>query len=98
MCAAIPFLVTLVYLSIYHERWVNNVRVKASEFMELGTLEVREPMEANLKYMRKFEMIDETGGFFQTLHGRIILIASIIVVSLICFYLAFILGFEGALF
>jgi len=98
MCSAIPFLVTLVYLSIYHERWVNNVRVKASEFMELGTLEVREPMEANLKYMRNLDMIDETGGFFQTIHGRIILIALIIVVALICFYLAFILGFEGALF
>ncbi|MFX1365217.1 MAG: hypothetical protein ACFFCE_05510 [Promethearchaeota archaeon] len=98
MCAAIPFLVTLVYLSFYHERWVNNVRVKASEFMELGTFEVREPLEANLKYMRNFEMIDETGGFFQTTIGRIILIILIIVVSLICFYLAFILGFEGALF
>jgi len=98
MCSAIPFLVTLVYLSVYHERWVNNVRVKASEFMELGTLEVREPSKANLKYMENPEMIDETGGFFQTTHGRIILIALIIVAALICFYLSFILGFEGALF
>ncbi|MFX1329191.1 MAG: hypothetical protein ACFE91_13770 [Promethearchaeota archaeon] len=98
MCAAIPFLVTLVYLSIYHERWVNNVRVKASEFMELGTLEVREPVKAKLKYMENPEMIDETGGFFQTTHGRIILITLIIVAALICFYLAFILGFEEALF
>ncbi|MFX1280539.1 MAG: hypothetical protein ACFFA3_14275 [Promethearchaeota archaeon] len=98
MCAGIPFLVTLVYLVFYHERWVNNVRVKASEFMELGTLEVREPREANLKYMKNSEMIDETGGFFQTTHGRVILIVLIIVVALICFYLAFILGFEEALF
>ena len=98
MCSAIPFLVTLVYLSVYHERCVNNVRVKASEFMEIGTLEVREPLEANLKYMKNSEMIDETGGFFQTTHGRIILITLIIIAALICFYLAFILGFEGALF
>jgi hypothetical protein len=98
MCAAIPFLVTLVYLSVFHERWVNNVRIHASEFMELGTLEVREPLKTNLKYMKNPEMIDETGGFFQTKPGKIILITLIIVAALVCCYLAFILGFEEALF
>ncbi|MFX0001680.1 MAG: hypothetical protein ACFE88_16335, partial [Candidatus Hermodarchaeota archaeon] len=97
MCAAIPFLVTLVYLSVFHERWVNNVRVKASEFMELGTLEVREPVKTNLKYMENPEMLDETGGFFQTTLGRIILFTLISVAAVICFYLAFVLGFEQAL-
>ncbi|MFX0034842.1 MAG: hypothetical protein ACFE9I_04275 [Candidatus Hermodarchaeota archaeon] len=98
MCAAIPFLVTLVYLSIFHERWVNNVRIKASEFMDLGTLEVREPSKVNLQYMENPKMIDETGGFFQTKLGRVTLIILIIVAALICFYLSFILGFEEALF
>jgi hypothetical protein len=98
MCAAMPFLVTLVYLSYYHERWVNNVRIRASEFMQLGTLEIRKPKIANLKYMNHPEMIDETGGFFQTSKGKIILLALIIVAAVICLYFAYVLGFEEALF
>jgi hypothetical protein len=98
MCAAMPFLVTLVYLSYYHERWVNNVRIRASEFMPLGTLEIRKPKTINLKYMNRPEMIDETGGFFQTSKGKIILLALIIIAAVICLYFAYVLGFEEALF
>jgi len=98
MCAASPFLVSLVYLSLFHSRWVNNVRIRASEFMTLGTLEIKKPDKAKLKYLSHPEMIDDVGGFFQTLPGRIILIILIIVASIVCMYLAFILGFEPALF
>ncbi len=98
MCTAIPFLVSLVYLSFFHERWVNNVRIRASEFMPLGTLQVKHPEKIGLKYLNNQEMIDETGGFFQKTHGTIILLALIIVASIICFYMAFVLGFEKALF
>lgn len=98
MSAAMPFLVTLVYLSYYHERWVNNVRIQASEFMQLGTLEIRKPKVANLKFMNHPEMIDETGGFFQTRNGKITLLVLIIVAAVICLYFAFVLGFEEALF
>ena len=98
MCAAAPFLVALVYLSYYHERWVNNVRIHASEFMQLGTLEIRKPKTINLKYMNRPEMIDETGGFFQTRKGKISLLALIIVAGFICLYFAYVLGFEEALF
>jgi hypothetical protein len=97
MCAAIPFIVTLAYLIFYHERWVNNVRVRASEFMPIGTLEVRKPDMSQMEYLKKPEMIDETGGFFQTSHGRIILLLLIIISAGVCLYLAFILGFEKAL-
>ncbi|MFX1337455.1 MAG: hypothetical protein ACFFDK_02470 [Promethearchaeota archaeon] len=98
MCAAAPFLVTLVYLSYYHERWVNNVRIRASEFMQLGTLEIRKPKMINLKYMNRPEMIDETGGFFQTKKGKLILFLLIIIAAFICLYFAYVLGFEEALF
>jgi len=98
MSAAIPFLVTLVYLTLYHERWVNNVRIRASEFMQVGTLEVRKPDIKTMDYLNKPDMIDETGGFFRTSLGRIILIGLIILSAILCIYLAFILGFEEALF
>jgi hypothetical protein len=97
MCSAIPFLVTLVYLIFYHERWVNNVRVQASEFMDVGTLEVRKPDMSKMVYLKKPEMIDETGGFFRTTVGRIILLLLIIISAIVCIYLSFILGFEEAL-
>lgn len=99
MGMAIPFLVSIIYFSYYHQQWVNNVRVRASEFMDLGTLEIRVPKQANLKYMKNPDMIDETGGFggfFQTTKGKIILIALIIFAALVCIYIGFILGFEGA--
>jgi hypothetical protein len=98
MCSAAPFLVTLVYLSYYHERWVNNVRIKASEFMQLGTLEIRKPKTINLKYMNRPEMLDETGGFFQTKKGKLILLVLIVVAAISCLYFAYVLGFEEALF
>ncbi|MFX0069581.1 MAG: hypothetical protein ACFFAO_00610, partial [Candidatus Hermodarchaeota archaeon] len=98
MCAAIPFLVTLVYLVVYHERWVNNVRVKASEFMQIGTMEIRKPDMSNMVYLKKPEMIDETGGFFRTTVGKIILLLLIVVAAIACIYMSFILGFEEALF
>jgi hypothetical protein len=97
MCAAIPFLVTLVYLTFYHERWVNNVRIRASEFMLVGTLEVRKPEMSTMEYLKKPEKIDETGGFFRTTLGKIILLILIIIVAIVCLYLAFVLGFEAAL-
>ncbi|MFW5895645.1 MAG: hypothetical protein ACOCT9_02755 [archaeon] len=99
MGSAIPFLVAIVYLSYFHQKWVNNVRVRASEFMDLGTLNIRKPKKDNLKYMNKPEMIDETGrfgGFFQTKNGKIILIVLIIVAAVICIYMGFIYGFEPA--
>ncbi|HEY0088946.1 MAG TPA: hypothetical protein VGB37_08885, partial [Candidatus Lokiarchaeia archaeon] len=99
MCAAIPFLVSLMYLSYFHQRWVNNVRIKASEFMPLGTLEVEKiPQKANLKYLGHPEMLKEERGFFQKPLGFIVLFALIIAVAIVCIYMAFILGFEAALF
>ena len=99
MCAAIPFLVSLMYLSYFHQRWVNNVRIKASEFMPLGTLEVEKiPPKANLKYLGHPEMLNEERGFFQKPIGFLVLFALIIAVAIVCIYMAFILGFEGALF
>ena len=98
MSAGTPFLVTLLYLSFYHSRWVNNVRIKASEFMPLGTMEIEKPKTTNLRYLTHPEMIDESGGFFQTPLGKIILIILIAIAGGICIYLAFILGFEEALF
>ncbi len=97
MSSAIPFIVTLIYLGYYHERWVNNVRIQSSEFMQVGTLEVRKPDKSILNYMNKPEMVDETGGFFRTQNGKIILLVLIILAAILCIYLAFILGFEEAL-
>jgi hypothetical protein len=65
--------------------------------MPIGTLEVRKPDMSQMEYLKKPEMIDETGGFFQTSHGRIILLLLIIISAGVCLYLAFILGFEKAL-
>jgi hypothetical protein len=93
MSAAVPFLVSLIYLSVYHQRWVNNVRIRASEFIQLGTLLIRKPRTEFLKYMNHPEMIDETEGFFQTKNGKILLISLIIIAAMISFYIAFILGF-----
>jgi len=98
MSAAIPFIVAFIYLAFYHERWVNNVRVQASEFMPVGTMEIRKPKTARMEYMNKPEMIDESGGFFQTKQGSILLLVLIIIAAIVCIYLAFILGFEEALF
>ncbi len=98
MSAAMPFLVTLVYLSLYHSKWVNNTRIRASEFMKLGTLEVENPKVENLKYLKHPDKFDTTSGFFQTTVGKIVLICLIGVAGAICIYLAFILGFEEALF
>lgn len=98
MSAAIPFLVTFVYLGYFHERWVNNVRIKASDFMPIGTMEVRKPRKARMEYMNMPDKIDESGGFFRTKQGRIILLALIIGVTVLCIWLAFILGYEFALF
>ena len=98
MSSAIPFLVTLIYLTVYHERWVNNTRIRASEFMQIGTLEVRKPDLSQMRYLKKPEMIDETGGFFRTTKGKIILLVLIFAAAIACIYMAFILGFEGALF
>jgi len=95
MSFPLPFLVTLVYLSRYHERWVNNVRVQASEFMELGTMEIRKPKLANIQYLKRSEMVDESGGFFQSKHGKIILLAFIILVAVICIYISFIMAFPS---
>ncbi|MFO8019017.1 MAG: hypothetical protein R6U96_10300 [Promethearchaeia archaeon] len=99
MGAAIPFLVSVVYLSFFHEKWVNNVRIRASDFMDLGTLTIRKPKKDNLEYMENPEKIDESGifeGFFQTRNGRLILYALIIGAALVCIYLGFIYGFEPA--
>jgi len=98
MSAAMPFFIAFVYLAYYHERWVNNVRVHASEFMPIGTLQIAKPGEAKFEYLKKPEKVDKTGGFLQTPHGRILLLALIVVSSIICFYLAMVLGFESALF
>lgn len=39
-CAGAPLLVAIVYLLRYHDIWVNNVRIKASEFLPVGTMEI----------------------------------------------------------
>lgn len=98
MSAAIPFLVTLVYLSLFHERWVNNTRIKASEFMQEGTMNIRKPSAEHMKHLENLEMIDESGGFLSTKAGKIVIFILIIVVAIISIYMAFIWGFEDALF
>jgi hypothetical protein len=98
MCSALPFLVTFVYLIFYHERWVNNVRILASEFIPVGTMEIRKPNMSTMEYLKKPEKIDETGGFFRTTVGKILLFLLIIIAGIICLYMSFILGFEQALF
>ncbi len=98
MSAAMPFFIAFVYLAYYHERWVNNVRVQASEFMPIGTLQVVKPGEARFEYLKKPDKVDKTGAFLQTPHGRIILLALIIASAIVCIYLAFIMGFEAAIF
>ena len=98
MSAAVPFLITLLYLGIYHERWVNNTRIKASEFMDLGTMQIKKPDMTNLKYMKNPELIDETGGFFQNKSGKVILVILILLTAVICIYSAFIFGYESVIF
>ncbi|MBN1803486.1 MAG: hypothetical protein JW891_18395 [Candidatus Lokiarchaeota archaeon] len=94
MSAAVPFMISLLYLGIYHERWVNNTRIKASEFMDLGTLQIKKPDITNLKYMKHPEKLDETGGFFQDAFGKIILITLVVLTAIICIYSAFLFGYE----
>ncbi len=98
MSAAMPFFIAFVYLAYYHERWVNNVRVHASEFMPIGTLQIKKIDPTGFQYLKKPEKVDKTGGFLQTPHGRIVLLAMIIGSAIVCIYLAFILGFEKAIF
>ncbi len=98
MSAAVPFMISLLYLGIYHERWVNNTRIKASEFMDLGTLQIKKPDESNLRYVKHPEKLDETGGFFQDFFGKIVLIVLAALAAIICIYSAFVFGYEEVLF
>ncbi len=39
-CAGAPFLVSTIYLLRYHSVWVNNIRIKASQYIPIGTMEI----------------------------------------------------------
>ncbi len=78
-CAGAPFLVATIYLLKYHEVWVNNIRIKASQFLPVGTMEVSRVENENLHWLGQegeVKMVtDRLVCFLKTPKGKIVLIA-----------------------
>ena len=90
-CAAPPILVTLLYLSIFHSKWVNNVRIKASEFLPSGTVRVLSVGDEELEYLGHPDKLQLEKSFFTSTAGIVITIILAIATLVGAFYMGFIL-------
>jgi hypothetical protein len=90
-CAAPPILVTLLYLTFFHAKWVNNVRIKASEFLPSGTLRIMSVGEEELENLGHPEKIQLQKSFFTSTAGIVILIILAFATLGGAFYMGFIL-------
>jgi hypothetical protein len=88
-CAAPPTLVSLLYLSIFHSKWVNNVRIKASDFLPVGTFRILTVGDDELEHLGHPEKISLQESFFTSKAG----IAVMIVLALVSIVVIFLLGF-----
>jgi len=90
-CAAPPTLVTLLYLSIFHEKWVNNVRIKASDFLPVGTFRILTVGDDELDHLGHPEKIELQESFFTSKAGIAVMLALAAVTIGIIYYLAFVI-------
>jgi MFS family permease len=90
-CAAAPTAITLVYLVVFHSRWVNNVRIQASEFLPAGTVKVVTVASEELEHLTHPEKIELKEHFFTSKNGTILLIVMCVAVLVTAFYMGFIL-------
>lgn len=93
-CSAAPFLVTLIYLLKYHEIWVNNIRIKASEFIPCATMQINHVGPEELEYLTHPEKIGATNTsklvkFMETTAGRVVLVLLCILGLGMTFWLGF---------
>ena len=89
-CAGAPLLVAVVYLLRYHDIWVNNVRIKASEFIPVGTLEISYVKDEEKEWLGHPERIavsqDRLVRFLKTPPGKNVL------------FILLLLGIAGTMF
>lgn len=57
-CAGAPFLVSTIYLLRYHSVWVNNIRIKASQYIPIGTMEIAIVENEDLSLLSHQECIE----------------------------------------
>lgn len=93
-CAGAPFIVAVIYLLWYHEIWVNNVRIKASDFLPSATVEVVTVPPNELELLTHPEKLrenqDKIVKFFSTVSGKILLVILLLIGIAVCFFMGFI--------
>ena len=93
-CSGAPFIVAVIYLLRYHSIWVNNVRIKASEFLPSCTLEVAYVGEEELEYLTHTDKLevstDRLVRFLRTKTGKVMLMVLLILGMAACFFMGFI--------
>ncbi len=57
-CAGAPFLVSAIYLLRYHKVWVNNIRIKATKYIPVGTMEIAIVEKEDLQLLAHDERIE----------------------------------------
>lgn len=93
-CSGAPFIVAVIYLLRYHSIWVNNVRIKASEFLPSCTLEVAYVGENELEYLTHADKLevstDRLVRFLSTKKGKVMLMLLLVLGMAACFFMGFI--------
>lgn len=86
-----PFLATLVYLLVYHKEWVNTTRIKASEFLPCGSIQVNYVKQKELEYLTHIERVKEFDkpDIFDKVIGKLLIILLVAISSGVVFWLAF---------
>lgn len=89
--AALPFLVALVYLAKFHGVYVNNIRIKASEFIPSATIRIIYAPANELTVLTHPEKLKEIKkDFLDTTGGKVLLFGMALVAFAISFYIGFI--------
>lgn len=89
--SAMPFLVALVYLSKFHGQYVNNIRIKASDFIPSATMRIVYAPANELTVLTHPEKLTEIKkDFLDTTGGKVLLFGLAIIAFAITFYIGFI--------
>jgi hypothetical protein len=89
--AALPFLVALIYLAKFHGVYVNNIRIKASEFIPSATIRIIYAPANELTVLTHPEKLKEIKkDFLDTTGGKVLLFGMALVAFAISFYIGFI--------
>jgi hypothetical protein len=91
-CSIWPFLCGLIYFLFFHKEWVNRIRIKASEFLPCASMQVNYAPANELEYLTHPEKLNEFDrpDFSDTIQGKIIILALVVVASILSFWLAFV--------